>query len=172
MIVARRLKYMFTYMTRTFALASVLATVLACRVQASAGDVPLAKPTYPLYCQGAVSLLSDGASFQWATTIAKNVGPLSGQCSWPDRLPRGLEIRSPAPGEEIGILCGEYARIRPLTQFASGQYFLVTVSLKEVDGGKFGCLQLDADAIAVTPDNRPWPVLKEPSDGPKPANVR
>lgn len=80
---------MFTCITRTFALASVLATILASRTQASAGDVPLAQPTYPLYCQGAVSLLSDGASFHWATTIAKRraaFGPMFVARSAPARV--------------------------------------------------------------------------------------
>jgi hypothetical protein len=54
----------------------------------------------------------------------------------------------------------------------SGQYFLVNVSLKVEDGGKFGCLQSSADAVAITPNNQPWPVLKKATDGPKPANVR
>jgi hypothetical protein len=111
---------MFTRIVRAIALSGTLAGILASESPASAGGVPIGKPTpiaapkpsailtstpaqssasFPLYCQAPLHTtggIKTSPSWIWAAKPAKEAAPLPGQCAWPDRLQQPGEIDADA----------------------------------------------------------------------------
>ena len=60
-------------------------------------SIELARPSYPLYCQGPLttsSALTPLTPFKWASQGAGAATPGPRKCAWADRAPRGTEIKA------------------------------------------------------------------------------
>jgi hypothetical protein len=133
-----------------------------------------AEPSYPVYCQGPLDAFntSSGPFWYWAAKPAKEAAPPTFSCAWPDRLPRGKEIHPGYIGgvqSQIGLLCTVRSpSFAQLDQYGQGKFFSIQVEAKpgtSNDGSP--CLTPTSAPVLVTPEDRPWPVAKDPGSGPK-----
>jgi hypothetical protein len=139
-----------------------------------AGARANAQPSYPVYCRGPLSKTSASATWIWAAKPAKEAAPLPGQCAWPDRLPRAgemmdaAEFGGPIGGPNYGVLCPLNARVQSeLTQYPQDTYYSLQVESKPYEQSTSNCFDATEPPVLVTPETRPWPVVKNPSQVPR-----